>query len=86
MSVDRFDADRGKYHIIHIDEDRLELYGGGDYYHDDSVEPDADTQAEARKLAEKYGMTITASRGEWRGWSEYTPDPGDVSVFYWSRA
>jgi hypothetical protein len=86
---DRFAEDRGKYHIYELDEQHVALTGGGDFYDanpDDDTLPDEETQAEARKLAEKYGMRITGMKGEWQGWSEYTPDPGDLSIFYWEKA
>ena len=85
VSDDRFAADRGKYHILRIDESCLELAGGGDFYENADAEPDAETWETARELAERHGMRITSAHGEWEGWSEYSPDPGDVSVFKWER-
>lgn len=86
--TDRFSEDRGKYHIHTIGEEDLELVGGGDFYDlkTDDCHPDEETMAEAHKLAEKYGKVITDSWGRWEGYSEYTPDPGDISCFYWKDA
>jgi hypothetical protein len=79
----RFQEDN--YHVYEIDEDHLTLTGGGDFYNDGAGEVDEETWSEARALAEKYGMEITSGRGYWSGWSEYTPDPGDISVFEWRK-
>lgn len=73
------------YHVHDCTEDHLILVGGGDFYDHGEV-PDEETQAEARKIAESVGKVIIDGHGEWRGWSEYTPDPGDVSVFTWRDA
>ena len=69
-----------------IGEDQLVLHGGGDFYNGDEVTPDANTTARAYELAAKYGKRITSMRGAWWGYSEWTPDPGDVSIFEWVDA
>lgn len=71
-----------------INADRLVLVGGGDFYNydcDDSMdtEPDHEAWERAREIATKLDRTITDAHGEWWGYSEYTPDPGNVSIFYW---
>lgn len=73
-----------------IDEDRLVFSGGGDFSDYDGHVPeptvsDPDVINEANRLAKKYGMVITNIRGDWWGYSEYTPEPGDVSIFEWKR-
>ncbi len=85
----RFSAE-DTYHIEEIGEDRLVLIGGGNFYGYDledgeeiDYNPDSETRLEAERLAEKYGMLITDSSGDWWGYSEYTPEPGDVSIFEW---
>lgn len=86
MMEDRFEQDRKdrwSTGIYEIGEDRLVLMGGGDFYENGDSEPDDDTRQKARELAEKYGMEIVSSSGGWWGYSEYTPDPGDVSIFTW---
>lgn len=79
----RFQEDN--YHVYSIGEDHLTLTGGGDFYDGDPNDIDDSTWEEARRLADKYGMEITEGHGEWDGWSEYTPDPGNVSVFQWRK-
>ena len=74
------------YDVVEIGDDRLVLNGGGDFYESDDGDVDEGTWARAREIAKRFGMTITSAHGEWWGWSEYTPDPGDVSVFAWSKA
>jgi hypothetical protein len=75
--------------VLDIDEKALSLYGGGDWYDDqgdkDISDVDSNVRERAEELATKYGMVITGVRGEWHGYSEYTPDPGDVTIFYWSK-
>lgn len=71
--------------IYKIDNTKLELYGGGSFYDNPDEEIDESTKARAAELAAKYNMVITDSYGKWEGWSEYTPDPGDVSVFIWEE-
>jgi hypothetical protein len=80
----RFQEDN--YHVVSINEDQLVLEGGGDFYYDDKGTPDGNTRDEAERLAKKYNMVITGSRGEWWSYSEYTPDPGNVSIFDWRKA
>jgi len=72
------------YHIVHISEDRLELLGGGDFYDKNNRVPDEETTKEAEKYAMQFGKRIIRAEGEWQGYSEYTPEPGDVSVFHWT--
>lgn len=80
----RFNEDN--YHVYTIDEDELVLTGGGDFYDTgEGAEVDEETKAEAQALADKYGMVIDSSHGTWQGWSEYSPDPGDLSVFKWHK-
>lgn len=78
----RFKEDN--YHVHSISEDQLTLCGGGDFYSGDE-EVDDETWGIALGLAEKYGMEIIDGKGQWYGWSECTPDPGDVSVFNWQK-
>jgi hypothetical protein len=85
---DCFEADRLSFgDVVEIDEGHLVLRGGGDFTSGAPAdsEPDEATRARATELATKYGMVVTGCHGEWWGYSEYTPDPGDVSVFTWSR-
>jgi hypothetical protein len=70
--------------VVEIGESRLVLHGGGDFFDEDLI-PDDETRAAAQQLADKYGMVITNMRGSWWGYSEYTPDPGNVSVFDWEK-
>lgn len=75
-----------KYGIYEINDSVLILHGGGDFYESygsRNMMPDSDAQEKARKIAEECGKHITNSEGAWYGYSEYTPDPGDVSIFYW---
>jgi hypothetical protein len=69
--------------VVEIDEMAVVLRGGGDYYNGDTSEIDDETWAKARAIASKYDMEITSASGAWWGYSEYTPDPGDVVVFQW---
>jgi hypothetical protein len=82
----RFEKYAESYHVYEIDENELVLTGGGDFYDRTNPEIDDETWAEARRIAEEFGMVITRGHGEWQGWSEYTPDPGDLSVFEWRKA
>lgn len=96
---DRFESARSDFNsdqdVELIDETQLVLRGGGsfhsrpedpDTYGPPSDGPDAETTSKAESIAATFGMKITSSHGSWWGYSEYTPDPGDVSVFNWERA
>ena len=74
--------DVGDYEIEAIDENHVVLVGGGDFY-DGVGAPDVDTSKRAEALAARFGMVITKRYGEFWGYSEWTPEPGDVSIFMW---
>lgn len=78
------DVDLGDYNVVDISMEQLVLRGGGDFF-DGSGDPDPDdeTRAEAERIAALFEMEITHSAGAWWGYSEMTPDPGDVSIFQW---
>lgn len=79
----QYEALRKEYHVYDASESSLQLTGGGDFYDNNGAEPSSETRQVAEDIAEKLGMHITGAHGEWYGYSEYTPDPGDVSIFEW---
>ncbi len=82
----KFIEDTGWFSDIYeISNTKLKLHGGGSFYDNPNEEIDEPTRARAAELAAKYNMVITDSYGNWEGWSEYTPEPGDVSVFIWEE-
>lgn len=88
--MSRFSKYQGSFapHDVYlINEQELEILGGGDWYSWDdrkmSEPPDEETQAKAERIAKEFGMRITNMEGRWKGWGEMTPDPGDISHFDW---
>ena len=89
--MSRFSKYQGSFapHYVYlINEQELEILGGGDWYswydRGETPEPIAEeTRAQAEAIATEFGMRITDSYGRWEGYSEYTPDPGDISHFDW---
>lgn len=74
--------------IYSIDDDKLILHGGGNFYNPPENSktghiPDSETQRQAHAIARDCNKHILSMEGEWYGYSEYTPDPGDVSIFRW---
>lgn len=80
--MSKFDKYKGDYNVVRINDAGLELRGGGDFY-PGGGEPDKETWDLAKTIAADLGMRITYGEGRWDGWTEYTPDAGDVSVFTW---
>lgn len=80
-----FEDYKSDYDVESIGESELVLRGGGDFYDFRGAPPDTETCLRASEIVTACGMRILSGHGEWYGWSEYTPDPGDVSVFTWVR-
>jgi len=79
----RFQEDN--YHVTSITETRVEILSTEDFYNNNGLDPSPEDWKIARELAARYGMEITEAYGDWQGWSEYTPDPGNVAVFLWRK-
>lgn len=85
--MSRFEEENHSHSDVHhISDIELELIGGGDFYDGDKFKIDKATIDRAIELAKKYGMVITHGEGRWEGYSEYTPDPGDITCFTWQKA
>jgi hypothetical protein len=83
--TDKFKDYRGRYHIHSIGPNRLEISSNKDTYDQVDTEPSQADWEEAYKIAAELNMRITGGRTSWQGYSEYTPDPGDVATFDWEE-
>lgn len=84
--MSRFDED-GSYHerVEDISESGVTVKGGGDFHDGEGFPIEKETIDYAIGLAKKYGMIITGGIGKFYGYSEYSPDPGDVVEFTWQK-
>ena len=76
----------GSFEVVQITDQQLVLSGGGDFYDSSTVSrPDSETWLRAENIAARCGMRITDAHGDGWGYSEMTPDPGDVSILIGGR-
>lgn len=77
--------DYSDFDIVKISTTQLVLNSSVPSYDGDGV-PTSEEIALANKIAADKGYEIYGDPyTTWWGWSEYTPEPGDVAVFDWRK-